>query len=199
VTDAVRATWDAEADRFDDEPDHGLRDHAVRRAWAGLLTGALPPAPARVLDVGCGTGTLSVLLAELGHDVLGVDINPRMIEHARHKARRHQVDARFQVGDAGAPAVDGRFDVVLARHLAWALRDVPAALDSWVALLNPGGFLILIEGFWITGAGIRGADLLPMLQERTAGATLRNLSGQASLWGAAVADERYLVSGRKPG
>jgi SAM-dependent methyltransferase len=198
VTDAVHTTSDAGADRFDDEPDHGLRDHAIRRAWANLLTGVLPPASARVLDVGCGTGTLSVLLAELGHDVLGVDLNPRMIEHARRKARRHRVDARFQVGDAGAPAADGRFDVVLARHVVWALPDVRAALDNWLALLNPGGTLVLIEGFWSTGAGLRGADLLPMVQARMATATLRSLSPEASLWGAAVTDERYLISGRKP-
>ncbi len=192
----MRATWDAEADRFDDEPDHGLRDHTTRRAWAELLAGFLPPAPARVLDVGCGTGTLSALLAELGYAVRGVDLAPRMVERARVKARHHQVDAAFEVGDAGAPAVDGRFDVVLARHVVWALPDVPAALDNWVDLLEPGGLLILIEGFWSTGAGIRGVDLLPLVEARTATAALRSLSRDTALWGAAVTDERYLISGR---
>jgi SAM-dependent methyltransferase len=100
------------------------------------------------------------------------------------------------VGDAGAPAVDGRFDVVLARHVVWALPNVPAALDNWVDLLDPDGLLILIEGFWSTGAGIRGADLLPQVQARIATATLRSLSPVSALWGAAVTDERYLISGR---
>jgi 2-polyprenyl-3-methyl-5-hydroxy-6-metoxy-1,4-benzoquinol methylase len=198
VTDVTRGTWDAEADRFDDEPDHGLRDHGVRRAWAALLTGVLPPASARVLDVGCGTGTIGVLLAELGYDVLGIDLAPRMVDQARDKARLHMVDARFQVGDAAAPAVDGRFDVVLARHVASALPDVSAALDNWIDLLNPRGRLILIEGFWSTRAGLRGADLLPMVQSRAAMATLRSLSSEAALWGAAVTDERYLISGQRP-
>lgn len=114
----MRELWDAEADRFDDEPDHGLRDPGVRQAWTHLLTATLPPPPARILDLGCGTGTLSVLLAELGYDVRGVDIAPRMIERAQDKARRHGVDARFEVGDASTPTLDGGgVDVVLARHV----------------------------------------------------------------------------------
>ena len=56
MTEAMRSQWDAEADRFDDEPDHGLRDPAVRRAWADLLAEVLPPPPGRVLDVGLRHG-----------------------------------------------------------------------------------------------------------------------------------------------
>lgn len=47
----------------------------------------------------------------------------------------------------------GTFDVVLGRHVRWALPDATAALDCWMALLKPGGWLVLIEGFWHTGAG----------------------------------------------
>ena len=57
------ATWDAQADAFDQPADHGLRDPAVRQAWRELLVSHLPEPPARVADLGCGTGTLSVLLA----------------------------------------------------------------------------------------------------------------------------------------
>ncbi len=48
--------WDAESATFDDEPDHGLRDPAVRGAWAAGLRGRLPRGPADVLDPGCGAG-----------------------------------------------------------------------------------------------------------------------------------------------
>ena len=59
----IARTWDAQAARFDDEPDYGLRDPAVRRAWGELLLEHVP-AGSTVLDLGCGTGSLAVLLAE---------------------------------------------------------------------------------------------------------------------------------------
>lgn len=160
----MRAVWDAEADRFDEEPDHGLSDPDVRRAWSELLRSALPAPPARILDLGSGTGTLAVLMAQFGHEVTGVDLAPRMVERAARKARERAVQVRFVVGDAGQPPVDGPFDVVLARHVVWALPDPLAALQRWTALLGPLGRLVLVEGFRHTGAGLRGRDLLRLAQ-----------------------------------
>ena len=60
--------WDAEAATFDREPDHGLLDPLVRDAWEDLVVPLMPAAPASVLDVGCGTGSLSVLLAQSGYE-----------------------------------------------------------------------------------------------------------------------------------
>lgn len=74
MLEEVAVAWDGEADRFDDEPDHGLSDPTVRQAWVGLLVELLPRPPGRVLDVGSGTGTLAVLLAELEYQVTGVDV-----------------------------------------------------------------------------------------------------------------------------
>jgi len=139
VLEEVAVAWDGEADRFDDEPDHGLSDPIVRQAWVGLLVELLPRPPGRVLDVGSGTGTLAVLLAELGYQVTGVDVSPRMLERAEQKAHRHGVNVRFLIGDASRPIVDGPFDVVLARHLLWALPDPAAALDAWIGLLERPG------------------------------------------------------------
>src|SRR4029077_13188862 len=89
--------WDAEAATFDDEPDHGLLDPDVRAAWADLILPLLPAAPASILDVGCGTGSLAVLLGKAGYDVLGIDFSERMIAAAREKARAAGVRARFEV------------------------------------------------------------------------------------------------------
>ncbi|MFB6107687.1 MAG: class I SAM-dependent methyltransferase [Haloplanus sp.] len=65
----------------------------VRLAETGLVRGP-------VLDVGCGTGELSLYLARRGLDVLGIDISPLAVEQAREKARQRGVDARFLVWDA---------------------------------------------------------------------------------------------------
>lgn len=72
----VARFWDAEAARFDEAPDHGLLDADVRAAWSDLLRDYVP-ARSRVLDLGCGTGSLAVLLAEQGHVLTGVDLSPR--------------------------------------------------------------------------------------------------------------------------
>ena len=94
--------WDAEAEAFDDEPDHGLRDPLVRDAWRALLRSVLPPAPARVADLGCGTGTLAVLLAEEGHAVDGVDFSAEMVRRARAKVAGFPLTG-VTVGDAADP------------------------------------------------------------------------------------------------
>lgn len=194
-----RRVWDAAADRFDDEPDHGLRDQWVRTAWSTLLTSVLPPPPARVLDVGAGTGSLSLLLAEQGYRVTGIDVSPRMVAAARDKADRHAVDAVFVVGDAACPPVDGQFDVVLCRHVLWALADPEAALNAWLGRLRPGGRILLIEGLWGTGAGLPGSTVLAMVTARVEDVELRSLSERVALWGGPVADDRYLVTGTAPG
>lgn len=196
VSKAMRDARDAEADRFDDEPDHRLRDPSVRQAWTTLLKEFLPPPPARVLDLGCGTGTLAVLLAELGHEVVGVDLSPRMLQRAEEKARQHGVEVDLRLGDAGAPPVDGRFGALVVRHVLWALPGAPAVLDRWVGLLGPRGVLVQVEGHWHTGAGWRAEDLLPLVQARTTTATLRHVSGETALRGADATDERYLIAGQ---
>jgi 2-polyprenyl-3-methyl-5-hydroxy-6-metoxy-1,4-benzoquinol methylase len=69
-----REDWDSEAAPFDSDPDHGLADPLVRAAWRELLVGVLPLPPARVVDLGCGTGALTRLLFDEGHAVDGIDI-----------------------------------------------------------------------------------------------------------------------------
>ena len=156
----VRAYWDAEAAGFDEAADHGLRDPQVRGAWDRLLREHLPEAPVDVLDLGCGTGSLTVLLAEAGHRVHGVDLAPAMVTAARAKVAASGTTATVEVGDASdPPGLAGAYDVVLTRHVLWALPDPSAALSRWVRLLRPGGRLLLVEGRWWTGGGLsRGRD-----------------------------------------
>jgi SAM-dependent methyltransferase len=192
----VREFWDAQAACFDAEPDHGCTDPETRAAWRALLAEALPAPPARVADLGCGTGTLSVLLAEEGHTVTGLDLAPAMVADARAKAARHVVGASFGVGDVADPNLPvGAYDVVLSRHVVWALPDPEAALRRWLRLLRPGGRLVLVEGRWWTGGGLSLAELTAVLTP-LAGIVTHRLLPDPALWGRALTDERYLVVAR---
>lgn len=190
----TRMDWDAEAASFDEEPDHGLRDPEVRAAWAGRLRSWLPGRACDILDLGCGTGSLSLLAAEQGHRVTGVDSSPAMVDLARAKLAGR--DAAFLVGDAATPPVgEQRFDVVLVRHVLWALPDPGRALRHWRELLRPGGRLVLIEGVWgaVSPVGIPAERLTALLESVAAHVRVERLSGDPLLWGRAVADERYAV------
>lgn len=156
----------------------------------------LPVASASIADLGCGTGSISVLLAEWGHSVVGLDISTQMIEIARNKAQTAGVSASFVHGGAAAPPLpSASFDVVLARHVLWALDDPAAALRRWAALLKSGGLMLLIEGQWSTGAGLPAAQSTRLVQNLRDHVEVQRLTDPA-LWGKRVNDERYLLISR---
>lgn len=203
--------WDDAAPTFDADADHGLADPAVRAAWAARLRDWLPAGSCDVLDVGCGTGSLALLLAEAGHRVTAYDLSPRMVDAARAKCAGH--DVSLSVGDAAEPPV-GRasVDVVVVRHLLWTLPDPHLALARWARTLREGGRLVLVEGRWAQPDGARpyarGSDAAPWrggvtrdvlgaaVEPLAAGIEVHDLSGDDTLWGRSVADERYALVAR---
>ena len=186
--------WNEQATTFDNEADHGLRDPLVRSAWTELLGEWLPATRARILDIGCGTGSLSLMLAEVGHAVTGIDFALAMIDQARAKAHAAGQKISFQVMDAATPDfAPDPFDLIVCRHLLWALPEPERVLQRWVKLLAPGGRLLLIEGYWHTGGGLHAQQILAMLPPTLSVVVVENLRDRPDLWGATVTDERYLV------
>lgn len=192
----MRQYWDGQAPTFDQDADHGLRDAHVRSAWDKLYVDHLKPKQ-KILDIGCGTGSISVLLAELGHEVTGIDLSPKMIDLAKSKASDAKKDIVFHVMDASYPQFDvNKFDVIVCRHILWALPHQKDVLKRWLGLLRESGNFMFVEGFWHTGGGLRSNTILSMLPENVTHAEIIQLSNQPQLWGGEVTDERYVIVGQ---
>jgi SAM-dependent methyltransferase len=139
--------FDQEAERYD----------RCRPRYPGVVIDALlgqEPSGLEVLDVGCGTGIASRLMAERGAKVLGVEVAPRMAEIARS----HGIDVEVGAFEDWEPA-GRRFDRVTAAQ-AWHWLDLPVATAKAASVLQPGGQLCLM---W--NAGYPPDDLAEALAE----------------------------------
>ncbi len=97
-----------------------------------------------VADIGCGAGTQSLLWAQLGHRVCGIDINQPLIELARKRAVDAGLAIRFEVGSATElPLNDVSVDVCLLPELLEHVADWQTCLREACRILRPGGVLYL--------------------------------------------------------
>ncbi len=121
-----------------------LEQRLALARWLRVPTGC------RVLDVGCGVGRWSRLLAARGAQVTGVDISPTMIAEARRRALSEGVAdrCRFQVSDVSGLDVEGEFDLVLGVTVLQHILDpdaLRAALFHMSSRIALGGRLVLLE------------------------------------------------------
>ena len=101
----------------------------------------------RVLDVGCGTGELSLYLARRGHPTLGIDLSPVAVDQAREKAHWRGIDARFLVWDAlEMDRIGVAFETLVdcATYHILTADERAGYADAAAATLSPGGWLFLL-------------------------------------------------------
>ncbi|MGE0711136.1 MAG: class I SAM-dependent methyltransferase [Planctomycetota bacterium] len=124
------------------EPDGHLVD---------FLASGRVASPGRALDVGCGTGTNAIHLAEQGFEVLGVDVSPLAVERARQKLDRRQLPCRFEAVDflASGDDLGGPFAFVFDRgcfHVFDAAERQARFAARVAHLLAPGGLWLSLIG-----------------------------------------------------
>lgn len=147
LIDDIRHYWDDDARTYDLSRQHRPTSPMVLAAWAAALEAALPPAPARVLDCGAGTGFLSLIAARLGHRVTALDLSPAMLDRLKTNADAAGLSVDTVVGPATDPP-GGGFDAVMERHLLWTLPDPAAALRAWREVGAERARLVLVESLW---------------------------------------------------
>ncbi|MCJ7734067.1 MAG: class I SAM-dependent methyltransferase [Anaerolineales bacterium] len=120
-------------------------------------TGITPPevyqfleenSPGKALDLGCGTGTNAINMAEHGWHVTGIDYVPKAIRIARHKARRkgYQNEVKFMIGDVLAPGIfQESYDLILdiGCFHSFSGVEINRYVENVFQHLAPGASLLL--------------------------------------------------------
>jgi cyclopropane fatty-acyl-phospholipid synthase-like methyltransferase len=119
--------------------------------------------PGRALDLGCGTGTNAITLAQHGWQVIGVDFVGRAIRAARRKAKQAGMQVEFRVDDVSRlRGVSGPFDLVLDIGCLHSLtpQQKAAYIDNLPRLLAPQG-TFLLYAFVAQSEDSQGSGLTP--------------------------------------
>ena len=145
-TEVVRAFY--EAAPFPGYPPRDslawLRARAERSAFARLLDQAIP-GDARIVEVGCGTGQMSLYLARADRVVVGADLTLASLRLAEAARRRFELPrVRFVESDLFRPGLkDGAFDVVYCSGVLHHTPDPRAAFAKVARLAKPGGMIVV--------------------------------------------------------
>jgi len=94
VKEEIKEYWDR-------TKEHAFfKDDLEEEAWRRSLHEEFGTEKLKILDVGAGNGSLSLLFAEMGHDVVGIDISKEMLSVAKKKAKERGIDPDLRIGDA---------------------------------------------------------------------------------------------------
>lgn len=138
----IAGYWSKRSDSFQAQRRAELHSSMADR-WLLEIQKYLPQRKLKILDVGCGSGFFTILLGKQGHEVLGTDLTPDMIEKSRELAKEEGVDCKFEIMDAeNLDFPDETFDVVISRNLTWTLPDAGHAYEEWCRVLKKGGILL---------------------------------------------------------
>ncbi len=100
----------------------------------------------KVLDVGCGTGSLAFYLAQEGANVIGIDLSRNLIEHCKEQSKILGMSIEFRVMNAQIPDFeDESFDIILGSRIIHHLPDIGLFFNKCKRLLKKNGFIAFIE------------------------------------------------------
>lgn len=127
-------------------------DTAIADVWLRLIMERISGEKnLRILDVGCGPGFFSILMAKQGFFVTAVDFSDSMLSRARENALCYGVLDRISFLQMDAQKLDfadESFDLLLSRNITWTLEKPEQAYAEWLRVLKPGGKFLNFDGNW---------------------------------------------------
>ncbi len=143
----IRGYWNQRARGYARSSQDELTGEA-RGYWEEQLGRSLSGGEFRkVLDIGCGPGFFSILLAQMGCEVTAVDYTENMLTEAKRNAAAYGVEIDFRKMDAQhLDFPDETFDLVVSRNVLWNLEEPEQAYREWLRVLKSGGRLMNCDG-----------------------------------------------------
>ena len=144
----IESTWTQDSEDYDEIIRDQLSDKKEVEHWMTELKSVLGEQPLHILDVGCGPGFLSILLARLGHHVKAIDGSQGMLQCAAANFQREGMEIPVQMEDAVKLPEERAesYDVILSRDVVWTLYDPSEAFARWKEVLKPEGRVIFYDG-----------------------------------------------------
>lgn len=122
----------------------GTLNFIRRIEWRTMFEWLSPKENEWILDVACGSGILSLKIAERGCNVHGIDSSENAIKNAKNRAERENIACEFEVGSAEClPYQDRYFDKVVCSSSLEHFRDDINALKEMYRVLKPNGYVVL--------------------------------------------------------
>lgn len=123
-------------------------ENETRDIWLEKIDRYRPvPDKMKCLELGCGPGFLSILLALNGNDIISIDCSEEMLERARENAGKMGVELDLRKMDIHTPDFpDNTFDMIVTRNVTWLLEAPEKAYSEWLRILKPGGRILINDG-----------------------------------------------------
>ena len=140
VLETIAERWDTHAVSYDEHHNASSTGADIKH-WKQYLEAHIGQDKGqKILDVGAGTGFLTLLISELGYRTSGLDISNGMLDIARQRAAEQSLDIQFfQSPVETIPAGDGIFDAVTNKSFLWTLLTPVETAKEWMRVLRPGG------------------------------------------------------------
>lgn len=149
VSKQIQENWTKSAERYSEQNNRELQSDK-KDIWTKIiLENMKKKGKLKILDIGCGPGEFSILMALAGHEVIGVDLTPAMLEQAINNARKYNVDATFINMDVqNLQFEDETFDLIIARNVTWNLQDAKSFFEGCQRVLKTGGRIVYFDANW---------------------------------------------------
>ncbi len=139
----IAAYWGTRAKGYSERCKIDLTDRSVFDWLDKICKYAPPKERLNVLDIGCGAGFFSILMAKAGHKVTSIDYTENMVRSAKENAKEAGVAIDVRQMDAqNLTFAEDSFDLVVTRNVTWVMEEPEKAYREWMRVLKPGGRMV---------------------------------------------------------